>query len=191
MTPCFPATLKLENRSCLVVGTTSLAAEKAQGLEHAGALVTRVARFDPEVARGAFLIIADVETAAASVIREFGEEHRIFVNVVDKPEFCSFTLPSVLNRGRLSIAVSTGGNSPAMAAWVRRSLEGLIGEEYTAVVEELGTARNSIRQAIPDYSARRDFYYALFASGILETARSRGTQGVRAFLRKKLKERIR
>src|SRR5262245_16177514 len=66
---------------------------------------------------------------------------RVLVNVADRPERCDFILPSVLRRGQLQIAVSTGGRSPALAREIRRRLETLFGPEYAALVERAGRAR--------------------------------------------------
>jgi len=188
VTTHYPAFLDLRNRFCLVVGDSDLAREKADGLSHCGARVLRKSTFDPKDASGAFLIVADVDELSGREIFEFGDRERIFVNVVDKPGFCSFILPAIVRRGDLSVAISTGGGSPSLAGWLRRKLEGILGDEYSVLLSELRRTRDEIKQEIPGYQDRKAFYYGLLDSGILETARDSGTKGVREVLARSMQE---
>lgn len=188
MTPYYPAFLDLRNRACLVVGTGKLCDEKAAALEGAGACVRRSAHFDPAEASRACLIVADVDPKEAAMIRTFGEERRVFVNIVDKPDFCSFILPAVLHRGDLQIAVSTAGSSPALAGWIRRRLEALFGSEYAVLLGELRRTRQDIRRRLSLYADRKAFYRRLFDDGILEEARTGGTEAVRLRLEREIEE---
>ncbi len=97
---------------------------------------------------GAFLVFAatDRREINAAVVRE-ARERGIPVNVADEPSEGDFALPSTLRRGRLQVAVSTGGASPTLARRVRRELEGVFGFEWAGVVEELGRARRDGRRA--------------------------------------------
>ena len=72
---------------------------------------------------------------------EAARRHRVLVNAVDRPAWCDVILPSVLRRGALQIAVSTGGRIPALAREIRRRLEPLFGDELAAVVERAGRER--------------------------------------------------
>ncbi|MFZ0428718.1 MAG: bifunctional precorrin-2 dehydrogenase/sirohydrochlorin ferrochelatase [Acidobacteriota bacterium] len=188
MNPYYPAFLDLQGKECLVVGTGSLCDEKAAALEAAGALVKRTARFDPVQARGAFLIVADVDPDQAAEVQAFGQNQQIFVNIVDKPQFCSFILPAVLRRGDLQIAVSTGGASPALAGWIRQRLESAFGSEYAVLLSELRRTRQGIRQRLTRYGDRKRFYRQLFDEGLAETARQGGDTAVRARLTGALEE---
>jgi siroheme synthase-like protein len=76
----------------------------------------------------------------AAVARE-GRERGIPVNVADRPAEGDFALPSILRRGQLQVAVSTGGASPTLARRIRRELEEVFGFEWAGIVEELGRAR--------------------------------------------------
>lgn len=94
--------------------------------------------------KGAFLAFAatgsrEVNAAVAREAKELG----VPVNVADAPSEGDFALPSTLRRGRLQVAVSTGGASPTLARDVRKRLEGRFGPEWAGVVEEVGKARSA------------------------------------------------
>ena len=176
MTDYFPAFLDLRGRRCLVVGGGAIGGRKVRDLLGAGADVTVVSpaltpdlaaltragvivhrprRFRRVDVRGAALVIAatgvpDVDAAVAAEARR----RRALVNVVDRPAECDFILPSVLRRGRLQVAVSTGGASPALAREIRKRLEDVIGPEYAALVERVGRARQRARSLAPTAAAR-------------------------------------
>ena len=85
---------------------------------------------DPEVNRSVF---------------EDAEKAGVWVNSADDPAHCSFTLPSRLRRGRLLVTVSTGGDSPAFAAWLRQRLDAELGPEYETLLDVLAEARRDAR----------------------------------------------
>ncbi len=164
----FPILADLRGCECVVIGLSPMADEKARLLSRAGARVRRLARFDPAVAGEAMLIVADVEPPEAEVIREYGRRHRIFVNIVDRPEFCSFIFPAVMERGHLLVAVSTQGRSPALAGWLKERLFDSLGVEYARALEVLGKTRKEVQAILPGYQDRRDFYRELFNRGWVE-----------------------
>jgi precorrin-2 dehydrogenase/sirohydrochlorin ferrochelatase len=155
----YPIFMDLSGRRCVVVGGGEVANRKARKLLQARA---RVVVISPEVKpelesvaaevrrrpykegdlEGAFLAFAatDSREANAAVVRE-AKERGIPVNVADKPSEGDFAVPSTLRRGRLQVAVSTGGASPTLAQRVRRELEGLFGPEWAGIVEECEKAR--------------------------------------------------
>jgi len=83
----------------------------------------------------------EVTEAVAGEARRRG----VWVNAADDPAFCDFLLPSVLRRGRLVVAVSTGGASPALAARVKQDLEAHVPSEYEALVELAAEVRSELR----------------------------------------------
>ena len=97
---------------------------------------------------GAFLVFAatDSREVNSAVARE-ARERGIPVNVADEPSEGDFALPSVLRRGQLQVAVSTGGASPTLARRIRHELEDAFGSEWAGVVDELGRARRERRRA--------------------------------------------
>jgi siroheme synthase-like protein len=161
--PQYPVNLILDGRRCLVVGGGSVARRKAEGLAACGAEVTVVAPEVDEDLAGAVLaverrayrrgearhyrlvIAATDDPAVNRAVSEDAEAAGVWVNVADDPERCTFTLPSVFRRGPIAVAVSTGGHSPALAAWIRRRLEEELGQEYVVLLELLSEERASIR----------------------------------------------
>jgi precorrin-2 dehydrogenase / sirohydrochlorin ferrochelatase len=93
---------------------------------------------------GAYLAFAatDSREANAAVARE-ARERGVPVNVADKPSEGDFALPSTLRRGRLQLAVSTGGASPNLAQRIKNELEEAFGPEWAGIVEELHAARRN------------------------------------------------
>lgn len=172
----FPAFLDLRRRRCLVVGGGPIGARKACALLECGARVVvvsptltpglatlaaggrlehRARGFRGTDVRGCTLVIAatgraEVDRAVAATARA----HRALVNVVDRPADCDVIMPSVLRRGELQIAVSTGGRSPALAREIRRSLEPLFAAAAAEIVERAGRERASARVTAPTPAAR-------------------------------------
>jgi precorrin-2 dehydrogenase/sirohydrochlorin ferrochelatase len=74
---------------------------------------------------------------------------------VDVPELCDFYYPAVVKRGALQIAISTGGESPALAQRLRKELDAQFGPEYGDWLAELGEARKTIRAEVADGAAQK------------------------------------
>ena len=162
----YPVNLVLDGRQCLVVGGGHIARRKVEGLLTCGArvrvvapqidadlrLITDVAfderRWRPEDLDGVWLVIAATDDPAVNgAVYDAGQRAGIWVNGADDPANCSFTLPSVVRRGDLQVAVSTGGRSPALSRWLRRRIEGEIGPEYAVLLDILATERDGLKAA--------------------------------------------
>jgi precorrin-2 dehydrogenase/sirohydrochlorin ferrochelatase len=173
----FPIFLELQDRPCLVIGQGRLAEEKAAQLERAGGRVLRRPFFNPAEELPVFLIFAVVENLVeGKKIRDYAEKNRILVNVVDQTANCNFIAPALLERGDLSIAVSTSGRCPALASHIRRQLEKEYGAEYSGFLEFLAVRRESVREKLRSFEERREFYRRLFEKGLLDTWRTEGPQ---------------
>lgn len=183
----FPLYADLRGRLCLLIGQGSMADEKEKLLQSAGASVRRRPVFDPGDADGVFLIVADVDEAEAEIIRDFADSQRIFVNVVDKPHYCTFIVPAIIRRGDLIVSISTSGSSPGLSAWLRRKLEPEFGEEFESALKVLAETRRHVQQVLEAYDDRKEFYSALFSHGFLETA-WQGEQALRKHLGRYLEE---
>jgi precorrin-2 dehydrogenase / sirohydrochlorin ferrochelatase len=173
----YPIVVELTGRRCVVIGGGAVAERKVDGLLAAGAVVTvvspklsaglksraskreiqveprRYRRGDLAGASLAFVATDDPRLAAA-VARE-GRSEGIWVNAADDPEHCDFILPSVVRRGSLIVAVTTGGGSPALARAVREEIERLLPNDYAAFAETVAEVRQELRArgVSPDASA--------------------------------------
>lgn len=175
----FPMFLKLEGRSCLVVGAGTIGQTKIRSLLVAGASVRVVAPranagvsewarsgviswaardFNAADLEGAFLVVAATSSPDVneSIFRE-AQRRGVLCNVVDDPERCDFYYPAVVRRGQLQLAISTGGHSPALAQRLRCELEKQFGPEYAGWLENLGRARQQLfaSNARPEDRRRR------------------------------------
>ncbi len=186
--PVYPVNLVLAGRPCLVVGGGPVALVKARGLVEAGARVTVVApEVEPalaalpvtvrrrpyragEVAGYRLVVVATGDPGVAQRVYDDGEAAGVWVNSADDPARCSALLPARLDQGRLTVTVSTGGHSPAVAAWVRDRLRAELGPEYDALVGLLSEARSEIRSR--GLGTEQLDWRGALDSGILELIRA-------------------
>ena len=175
--------LKLEGRRCLVVGAGHVAESKIAGLLDAAARVRVVAPeatqqvqswaaagqiewlarpCEPSDLDGMWLVIA--ATLSPELHEQIHAEARrrgVLCNVVDVPELCDFYYPAVARRGALQIAVSTSGQSPALAQRLRKELEEQFGPEYEAWLQQLGEEREKLFAASVDPEERKRLLHDL------------------------------
>ncbi len=179
----FPMFMKLEDRSCLVVGAGTIGEPKISSLIEAGASVRVVAlhataavtkwaeagaitwearAFNNADLDGTFLVIAATNSRDlnAAIFHE-ARQRNILCNVVDDPEYCDFYYPAVVRRGDLQIAISTNGQSPALAQRIRRELEIQFGPEYDQWLKELGQTRQQLFASNIDPEQRRRMLHEL------------------------------
>ncbi len=168
MAPYYPVFLDLKGRHCVVIGGGEVAERKVQGLLECHARVTVVS---PSAApnireragtgelqwqareyaegdlKGAFLAIAatDRREVNEAVACEAAREG-VILNVVDNPALCTFIAPSVVRRGEVTLALSTGGASPALARKIRESLERSEALEFSYLAEILSFVRKELRR---------------------------------------------
>jgi precorrin-2 dehydrogenase len=155
--PHYVACLDLRRRRCLVVGSGKLAEEKTEALRGCGADVVVAADYEPSLLGGVWLVVV-ADPAEARRIFADAEERRIFCNVADVPELCSFILPALHRRGPITVAVSTGGASPALAQHLRDDFAGRVGSEHEELARELGALRPWAKAHLATYAERRDFF---------------------------------
>lgn len=201
----YPINLDVRNRECLVVGGGGIGARKVETLLKCGARVTVVClAASPKLAElaqrkeivlfkrqyesgdqdGKFLIIAATDNETLNRrIYEDAEKCQRPCNIVDRPEICSFIVPSIISRGDLTIAISTSGTSPAFAKWLRKDLETMFGKEYETFLELMGAVREKVLSENRDPDARKAVFETLATSGIPEKIRDGDTDGIDRILR--------
>ncbi len=174
----FPMFLKLEGRSCLVVGAGKIGEGKIRSLLIARAKVRVVApwatpavagwaragvvtweprEFNPEDLQTTFLVIAATSSVDVNdAVYRVATTRQILCNVVDDPERCDFYYPAVVRRGALQVAISTEGKSPALAQRLRREVEQQLAPFYAGWLEQLGRIRKQLfRQPLNPQHRRR------------------------------------
>ena len=166
-TDLFPMFLKLAGRPCLVVGAGNIAESKIESLVRAGAKVRVVApEATPKVRawargrkvawqrrgfrandlRGMFLVVAATSSPELHErIFRLARKAGVLCNIVDVPRLCDFYYPAVVRRGALQIAISTAGQSPALAQRLRKELEGQFGPEYERWLRHIGKVRQKMQ----------------------------------------------
>ena len=145
---------RIAGQSVLVLGDGEAAEPKKRLVERAGGVVeTDQARAIDEGVRLAFVAYEDARACevAAINLRCAG----MLVNVVDRPDLCDFTTPSILDRNPVLIAVGTGGASAGLAKHVRLRLERLLPPSLGKLAEALFAARAKLRERFPDGAQRR------------------------------------
>jgi precorrin-2 dehydrogenase/sirohydrochlorin ferrochelatase len=156
----YPVFLDVEGKDVLVVGSGTMAQEKVDGLAAAGAEVTVVSGElfqERDVAGKSLVVAATDEATGARVAAAAGRAH-IFCNVADVPHQCSFILPAIHREGAITVAVSTGGASPALAQWIRGKVAELVGPKHAELAERLRSLRPWAKENLPTYAERRDFF---------------------------------
>jgi precorrin-2 dehydrogenase / sirohydrochlorin ferrochelatase len=203
----FPIFLKLAARPCVVVGAGNIAESKIESLLMAEASVTVIA---PEALprvrawaesgeiewlqreyrdgdlTGAFLVVAGTATAAVNrAVYAEASAAGILSNAVDDPPFCDFYFPSVVRRGELQIAISTAGESPALAQRLRKEINALLPMDTGDWLMELGRLRREVTAVEPVSEERKLLLHELASREVCGYAecpsRMRARQHAREF----------
>src|SRR5262245_26256891 len=184
----FPLFLKLEGRSVLLAGSGSAAAAKLRLLGSAGARVTVLAETpSPDLMAaiadaGASLIqgavtpahVATVDLVFGAIGSEAGDQAVAelarkggkLVNIVDRPELSDFTMPAIVDRGDIVVAVSTQGASPVLAQRVRAAIESVLPPGPGRLARFAQRFRSAIQSRIADTASRRRFWDQVLAGPI-------------------------
>jgi len=189
----YPVYLDLKARLCFVLGGCAMAEEKVKGLLATGARVTVIAqdltpglselaveakidsigrRYRRGDLRGAFLVIVvNQGKAVADAVWEETRGKNVLVNTLDDVPHCDFIAPSIVRRGDLAVAISTGGRAPALAVRLRQKLERELGPEHTRFLEIAGTLRAPLARRWPDFETRKALWYRLVDSDVIHLLR--------------------
>lgn len=167
----FPIFLKLAARQCVVVGAGNIAESKIESLLTAEASVTVIApdalprvqvwaasgditwkqrEYHAGDLAGAFLVVTATATAAVNrAVYAEASAANILCNAVDDPPFCDYYFPSVVRRGELQIAISTAGESPALAQRLRKEINAQLPLDTGEWLMELGRLRREVTSVEP------------------------------------------
>jgi precorrin-2 dehydrogenase / sirohydrochlorin ferrochelatase len=153
----YAAFLSLDGRRCIVIGRSG---QKVAALEAAGADVVVADEYEPALLDDAWLVVVVDRDQGERVFAD-ANERRVFCNVEDVPELCSFILPAIHREGPITIAVSTGGASPALAQRLRDEIAAVIRPEHADLALRLRELRPWAKAHLPTYEARRDYFAGL------------------------------
>ena len=201
MSALYPVFLDLRGRRAVVIGGGAVAEQKVHGLIAAGAHVTLVSPettppladlarrgaieirrrpYRPGDLAGAWLAIAASDDRAVNEAA-WAEAERVGVplNAVDDLEHCSFIAPAIHREGDITVAVSTGGKSPALAVRLRQRIARLVGRAEARLCALLGELRPELAGRVPDARARTALWYEIVDSDVIEFVRRGDIEGAR------------
>jgi len=120
----------------------------------------------------------------------YAEAERLGVplNAVDDLEHCSFIAPAIHREGDITVAVSTGGKSPALAVRLRQRIARLVGRVEARLCELLGELRPDLAERVPDARARTALWYAIVDSDVIEFVRRGDIDGARGRIEELISE---
>jgi siroheme synthase-like protein len=158
----------IKGKRCVVIGGGEVALRRAEMLmEHgaqveiispelchelnrmaaSGAVLSTLREYKPGDLHGAFVVVAATDNSKINnQVAEEALKLGILINVVDIPELSNFIVPSCLRRGDVTIAISTGGKSPALARRLRIELEKSFGDEYASLALLVSQVRSELKQ---------------------------------------------
>jgi len=188
--PFYPVNLRINNRLCVIVGGGAVALRKVRGLLEAKAQIRVIS---PNVAmelrilsdtgkiewlrRGyvegdlqcAFLVFAATNDRGVQLrIKSEAAKLGCILNSADDPGGSDFHVPAHFRRGKMLIAISTGGGSPALAKKIREQLENTIGPEYEAVVDLLGLIREKLLEGPDEVVMHTELFRRLLHIGVVD-----------------------
>jgi len=188
----YPVFWNIAGKKCVVVGGGDVAARKVTRLLDCNAKVCVVSpglvpeleelkrnrlidhvndAYESKYLNGAVLVIGATDDEKINdAISKDAKEKNLPVNIVDDPQKCDFILPSLIERGDLTIACSTGGQSPALARYLREELELVYGEEYAVLASILGQLRTKMEK---NAGVGKTWFNQLISVGLLDAIRNR------------------
>ena len=154
-----PIFLRAAELPVMLIGSGEAADAKRRLLEQAGA------RIVDEAAAAPLAIVAIEDDAAATATVARLKARGVLVNAVDRPALCDFTLPAIVDRAPVIVAIGTGGASAGLAAALRQRIEAMLPARLDALAGALQAARGAMRARWPDGGERRRALGAALAAG--------------------------
>lgn len=205
--PVYPAFLNLKGKRAFVIGGGKVAERKILTLLKAGAKITVISpeitkRIEGEKRKGrikhicrqyrkgdlrnAFLVVS--ATGSHVINKHVSDDAPSLVNVVDAPALCNFIVPSVIQRGHLTIAISTGGISPGLSKSIRKELEHLYAPDFAHYLRSLKKIRPNAMKEITDKKKRTAFLKSLASEEVIGILRQKGFKEVKRVIGKAVSE---
>ncbi|HSH55183.1 MAG TPA: siroheme synthase CysG [Methylotenera sp.] len=199
-----PIFFNIKNRLCVVIGGGDVATRKVTMLLKADAAVTL---YSPEICHeleemanagkikyikadfaesqlaGACMVIAATDDEAVNVaVSVAAKAQNIPVNVVDAPDLCTFTMGSIIDRSPVVIAVSSEGNAPVLARYIRTKIETMLPASYGRIAAIAGEFREQVKAKFATTQARRRFWEGVLQGPMVERVLSGQEQAARELL---------
>ena len=202
----FPFFLQLNKLPCLLIGGGSVAERKLDLLVKANADITIVSldftdyilnlaksynikcitkEYSENILKEnkyKFVISATNNVSLNERVAKDCNKHNIIVNVVDQPDICDFIFPSILERGDITVAVSTGGASPVLARVLRTKLETMVPASYGKLAEIVAANRIRVRKKMKRFSSNKIFWEKMLNGKFLELVLSGKNDEAESFL---------
>jgi len=186
----FPIVIDLAGKPCLVVGGGDVATRKTEALLQAGGVVTVIApeatpvlislaetgkltwrqeAFREQSTAAYFLVVAATNQPEVNLaVWQATREHNGWINIVDRPDLCNFIVPAVVQRGKMTISISTSGASPGLARKIKKQIETVIGPEYETYLDFLAATRKQVMAEVSDPQLRKAIFRQLLDQRFLD-----------------------
>jgi len=202
----YPIMLVARDRLAVVVGAGGVGMRKLRSLLAAGAKVRLVSQdlpggevpdgvelvvapYRPEHVDAAALVFACTDDAALNArIAADARRAGALVNAADQPADCDFFVPAVVTNGDVTVAIGTGGASPALAAMLKRRVREALGQRMGEYAEALGALRGELKEAVPDVARRGEIMRRLASEESLRVFLDAGAEGLRRKMTELLRE---
>jgi uroporphyrin-III C-methyltransferase/precorrin-2 dehydrogenase/sirohydrochlorin ferrochelatase len=185
-----PIFMNITNRRCVVIGGGEVAARKVTTLLKANAAITLYspelshelqdlanvgkisyinANFEASQLAGACMVIAATDDKAVNTAVSIAAKvQNIPVNVVDAPNLCTFTMASIVERSPIVIAISSEGNAPVLARYIRTKIETMLPTGYGRIAHIAGEFRDKVKAKFATTQERRIFWEGVLQGPIVE-----------------------
>ena len=196
-----PIFFNIQNRHCVVIGGGDVAMRKVSMLLKASAAITLYspeichelqdlvsaekikyvqANFEPTQLQGACMVIAATDDEAVNeAVSLAAKAQNIPVNVVDAPALCTFTMGSIIDRSPVVIAISSEGNAPVLARYIRAKIETMLPATYGRIADIAGEFREQVKAKFATTQARRIFWEGVLQGSFVERVLSGQEQAAR------------
>ncbi len=196
-----PIFFNIKNRHCVVIGGGDVAMRKVSMLLKASAAITLYSpdichelqdladtnkikyvksNFEQNQLLGACMVIAATDDEAVNIaVSEAAKAQNIPVNVVDAPDLCTFTMGSIIDRSPVVIAISSEGNAPVLARYIRAKIETMLPATYGRIADIAGEFRDKVKEKFATTQARRIFWEGVLQGSFVERVLSGQEQAAR------------